>query len=44
MGLGPLHTVSLADAREAALEARRVLLQGLDPIQNRLKRIEELRA
>lgn len=33
MGLGPLHTVSLAEAREAALEARKLKLKGIDPIQ-----------
>lgn len=35
MGLGPLHTVSLADAREAAQEARRQLLAGVDPLASR---------
>lgn len=33
MGLGPLHTVSLAEAREAALEARKLKLKGIDPIE-----------
>ena len=32
MGLGPLHTVSLAEARERALRARQCLLDGGDPI------------
>jgi integrase len=32
MGLGPLHTVSLATAREMAREARLVVLRGKDPI------------
>jgi integrase len=32
MGLGPLHTVSLADARERARSARVKLLDGADPI------------
>jgi integrase len=32
MGLGPVHTVSLAEARERAREARQTLLAGLDPI------------
>lgn len=33
MGLGPLHTVSLAEARDAALEARKLKLKGIDPIE-----------
>jgi hypothetical protein len=32
MGLGPLHTVSLAMAREKALACRRMLAAGTDPI------------
>lgn len=35
MGLGPLHTVSLAEARVKAHECRRVLLAGVDPIKER---------
>ena len=35
MGLGPLHTVSLADARQRAADARRKLLDGIDPIAHR---------
>jgi hypothetical protein len=35
MGLGPLHAVDLAQAREAARAARALLAQGLDPIQAR---------
>ncbi|MDM7942455.1 MAG: integrase arm-type DNA-binding domain-containing protein [Hydrogenophaga sp.] len=35
MGLGPTHTISLAEARQAALEARRLLLQNVDPIEQR---------
>jgi integrase len=35
MGLGPVHTVSLADARLRAAECRRKLLDGLDPIEDR---------
>ena len=31
MGLGPLHTVSLADAREKARLARAQLIEGVDP-------------
>jgi integrase len=32
MGLGPIHTVGLADAREKAEEARKLIRQGLDPL------------
>ena len=32
MGLGPLHTVSLAEAREKALAQRKMLLEGVDPL------------
>lgn len=35
MGLGPLHTVSLEDARELARQARRKLLEGVDPLSAR---------
>lgn len=35
MGLGPLHTVSLADARNKATACRRLLLDGLDPLEAR---------
>lgn len=35
MGLGPTHTVSLAEAREAARQARKLLLDDLDPIEVR---------
>ena len=35
MGLGPLHTVTLADARAKAAEARKLLLEGVDPIDAR---------
>ena len=33
MGLGPTHTVSLAEARVKALEARRQLLDGINPLE-----------
>jgi integrase len=33
MGLGPLHTVSLADARTKARDCRTILLDGLDPLE-----------
>jgi integrase len=35
MGLGPTHTVSLAEARQRAQRARLQLLDGLDPIETR---------
>ncbi len=38
MGLGALHTVSLADARQRALECRQLLLDGIDPIEDRKRR------
>ncbi len=41
MGLGALHTVSLAEARERARQARQILLDGDDPLEvNRKKRDE----
>ncbi len=33
MGLGPVHTVSLAEARQKATEARKLLLDGIDPLK-----------
>jgi hypothetical protein len=38
MGLGPLHTISLAEARQRALEARKLLVDGTDPIEARTSR------
>lgn len=35
MGLGPLHTTSLEEARELARAARRQLLAGIDPLEAR---------
>ena len=35
MGLGPTHTISLAEARQKALECRKLRLDGLDPIERR---------
>jgi integrase len=37
MGLGPFHTVSLAEAREKAEVCRAMRLKGLDPLGERLK-------
>jgi integrase len=34
-GLGPLHTIGLADARERAKQARTLLLDGVDPLEQR---------
>jgi integrase len=33
MGLGALHTISLAEARDKARECRKLLLAGMDPIE-----------
>jgi integrase len=44
MGLGALHTVSLAEARERARQARQLLLDGEDPIEVRRKKRDEARA
>jgi integrase len=35
MGLGPIHTISLAEARERARECRKLRLDGVDPIEHR---------
>ncbi|MEI5682332.1 MULTISPECIES: tyrosine-type recombinase/integrase [unclassified Mesorhizobium] len=35
MGLGPLHTVGLAEARQKAEDARVLLRQGIDPVEHR---------
>ena len=35
MGLGPLHTIALTDARELARQARQLLLSGEDPLDAR---------
>ena len=35
MGLGPTNTISLSDARQRAADARRVILEGVDPIDAR---------
>jgi integrase len=44
MGLGALHTVSLAEARERARQARQIILDGEDPIELRRKQQDEARA
>jgi hypothetical protein len=35
MGLGPLHTVDLSQAREEARQWRELCLRGIDPIEHR---------
>jgi len=35
MGLGPLHTITLAEAREKAVACRKLRLEGIDPIEAR---------
>ena len=35
MGLGAVHTVSLSDARKKALEVRKLVHEGIDPIEAR---------
>ena len=35
MGLGPVHTITLAEARERATKARKLRLDGIDPIGRR---------
>ena len=37
MGLGPLHTISLAEARIKAHQCRHLLLEGIDPLDARQK-------
>lgn len=43
MGLGPLGIVNLADAREQATEARRLKLDGVDPIDARKASLDAAR-
>ena len=49
MGLGPLHTTSLSEAREVASECRKLVRDGIDPIERRqehrlAKRAEDAKA
>lgn len=44
MGLGPLHDITLAEARDAARECRRVLRRGDDPINVRRKALADKRS
>jgi integrase len=42
MGLGPEYAIPLAEARLAAIEQRRLLLDGIDPIEARKARLGKL--
>jgi integrase len=44
MGLGALHTVSLAEARARARAARQILLDGDDPLEMKRQRRDDARA
>lgn len=44
MGLGPLHTFTLAQARERATAQRILLADGIDPIEHRRALLDEARA
>jgi integrase len=35
MGLGPLHTINMTEARAKAVDCRKLLLEGIDPIEAR---------
>lgn len=37
IGLGPVHTISLADARSKATELRKMLIEGKDPMASKLQ-------
>lgn len=39
MGLGPLSAISLAEARSEAARCRKLLLSGVDPIDDRKTRV-----
>lgn len=43
MGLGPLHTISLAEARVKAHECRRLLIEGIDPLDEKQQRAASAR-
>ncbi|RUP35429.1 MAG: site-specific integrase [Curvibacter sp.] len=44
MGLGSVHSISLAEARDLARKARQLLLQGIDPLQNKAEEFAKKRA
>jgi integrase len=41
MGLGPTHTISLLEARQKALDARKLLIDGLNPLVIKKQKIQE---
>ena len=43
MGLGPYSLLSLAEAREKAREARRLRLDGIDPLETKLASVARRR-
>jgi integrase len=43
MGLGPLHVISLSEARARAAECRRLRLDGIDPIRARKDNRDEVK-
>ena len=43
MGLGPLHTISLSEARARVAECRRLRLDGFDPIETRKAKRDQVR-
>src|SRR6266566_1832773 len=43
MGLGPVHTIGLADARAKAVECRQLVRDGIDPIDERERQRTALR-
>src|SRR4051794_41016762 len=44
MSIGPAHTLTLAEARERATDARKLRLDGIDPIEHRRARKAAVRA
>ena len=44
MGLGSINTFTLKEARERARSFRQLLADGIDPIEDRLRRRDEARA
>ncbi len=42
MGLGPEYAIPLAEARQTAVDQRRLLLEGIDPIEARKARLGKL--
>jgi integrase len=43
MGLGPVSAVTLAEAREKATNARKLQIEGIDPLEDRRRRRNEAR-